>query len=274
MSDDTSVVIVIFPCGYCEETFSHEQQMIKHVQSSHVAHEEDLKQDESESDTDVQIDVVCENSSIIDTFECHPCRQKFDTEASLAQHIQSVHEEEAEEKLQPWRCKICEKSFKYQTRLKIHLQTHWEARRRTHQCSSCAKTFFTSSDLWSHERIHSGHKYTCNICGKKLASSGSLHNHKKCHDEQKQFECHVCNKQFALKQKLVNHVMTKHEQQKPFECHQCGQGFVHKQSYQAHQRRVHDGTLLHCQMCSKPFHDAGYLKKHLRWHEKVQESRK
>ena len=78
--------------------------------------------------------------------------------------------------------------------------------------SIICKSFLRSSDLWSHQRIHSGSKYTCLECGKKLASSGSLHNHRKSvHEEQKRFECHVCFKLFALKQKLVNHVLSEHE---------------------------------------------------------------
>ena len=66
--------------------------------------------------------------------------------------------------------------------------------------------------------------------------------------------------------------MTEHEGKKPFRCKNCNQGFVHKQSFEAHQRK-HDGVVLKCKLCSKPFHDAGYLKKHLRWHERIQKIR-
>ena len=99
-------------------------------------------------------------------------------------------------------------------RLRSHLQTHKDiqSRPRPYECSDCQKSFLRSSDLWSHQRIHSGSKYTCLECGKRLASSGSLHNHRKSvHEEQKRFECHVCFKLFALKQKLVNHVLSEHE---------------------------------------------------------------
>ena len=60
--------------------------------------------------------------------------------------------------------------------------------------------------------------------------------------------------------------------QKPFQCDECDQGFVHKQSYEAHKRR-HNGTVLHCQLCSKPFVDEGYLKKHLNWHKMVKNAK-
>lgn len=61
-------------------------------------------------------------------------------------------------------------------------------------------------------QIHNFLIYTKPIYFVFLASSGSLHNHRRSvHEEQKRFECHVCFKQFALKQKLVNHVLSEHE---------------------------------------------------------------
>ena len=55
-------------------------------------------------------------------------------------------------------------------RLNAHIETHQEisTRPRPYQCLECDKNFLRSSDLWSHQRIHSGSKYTCLQCGKKL----------------------------------------------------------------------------------------------------------
>lgn len=230
-----------FPCGYCDKIFKYGAEMIKHIEDKHQPDENEPIDDENEDESEEFSVSFCtekadESDSIIETFECFPCQKQFKSEDDLAKHIKDAHDK-------------CSKE-------------------RKHPCTKCSKSFYTKSDLWSHMRIHSGTKYTCQQCGKQLASSGSLHNHhKSVHQEHKQFECHVCFKTFALKQKLVNHVMTEHEGQKPFQCHKCHQGFVHKQSYEAHQRR-HNGQVLSCQHCSRSFHDAGYLKKHLKKHEK------
>ena len=38
-------------------------------------------------------------------------------------------------------------------------------------------------------------------------------------------------------------------------------------------RRCHDGTTIDCSKCGKQFVDESYLKRHLRWHEKVRNVR-
>ena len=276
----------VFQCGYCRETFEITDDLIEHVEQNHSDNEQSsIESEEEESHFDVIFtsNEIPIQDSPIDTFECYPCQIKFKSEADLASHIQIKHgdddvDEDEQEKSSTkgkWTCSKCEKSFKFQHRLKAHLETHIEihSRARPFQCQDCDKRFLRSSDLWAHQRIHSGSKYTCLQCGKKLASSGSLHNHKKSvHEESKRFECHVCFKGFALKQKLVNHVMSEHEGQKPFQCDQCDQGFIHKQSFEAHKRR-HQGNFLHCELCAKPFVDEGYLKKHMNWHKRVQKSK-
>ncbi len=243
-----------YQCGYCQDTFDSQNSMENHIRHFHSekVNESDISTENESCDEEVNVLkdlIVVQTESIIDTFECFPCEQTFKSEEDLARHIQEVHDKESSDK------------------------SSSKSRPRNYKCSSCQKSFYTNSDLWSHERIHSGSKYTCHLCGKKLASSGSLHNHlKSVHDQEKQFECQICQKKFALKQKLSTHELVEHQGQKPFQCNQCDKGFVHKQSFEAHLRK-HNGTVLNCELCSKPFHDAGYLRKHLRWHKKVQDLR-
>jgi len=271
MSDIESNAIEKLPCGYCRKTFEKEYDMIVHIHNvhQHLQHEEENGQRlKGHETTEQEFHGTCrrrsngdENPGIIDQFECYPCEMQFKDECDLADHIHDAHNKNRQSP-QPSSCKVCHKTFVSPTRLKEHQNVHVNrsSRPRPYSCSNCDKSFFTSSDLWSHQRIHSGSKYTCGLCGKKLASSGSLHNHQKSvHEVQKKFECQICLRRFALKQKLENHVMNEHEGQKPFRCENCDQGFVHKQSLEAHQRR-HDGIVLNCKLCSKPFHDAGYFK--------------
>jgi DNA-directed RNA polymerase subunit RPC12/RpoP len=272
-----------YPCGYCDHKFKDENRMIKHIKDKHDDDNDedlsDLEEDEIIEDPNPNFDVVYKanpelnsSSSLIESFACHPCGLNFESEEALSDHITDKHDIDDNDTKKMFSCSSCDKTFRVKSRLKNHAEIHLETsqRQRPYPCQSCDKTFFRSADLWAHEKIHSGSKYTCQLCGKKLASSGSLHNHRKSvHESVKNFECHVCRKRFALKQKLVNHVMKEHENRKPFQCDQCDKGFIHKQSYEAHQRS-HNGTAIHCQLCSKPFRDVGYLNKHVKWHSKVQ----
>ena len=269
------------PCGYCERIFEKEHEMISHIQEihKHILEEEHRRRLVNDEIRRLKMQEIyrlynlADSPGIIEVFECHPCEIEFKDELSLTCHIDEAHNITSQ--LPPSVQSPSQTTSNSPSRLKESQNVHEieGSRPRPHRCPSCDKSFFTSSDLWSHQRIHSGSKYTCDICGKKLASSGSLHNHQKSvHEPKKKFECTVCLKRFALKQKLENHIKSEHEGQKPFHCQSCDQGFVHKQSFEAHQRK-HDGIVLNCKLCSKPFHDAGYLKKHMRWHEKIKKLR-
>ena len=91
----------------------------------------------------------------------------------------------------PSECRVCKKSFPYQSQLTLHQRTH--TAERPIQCDICAKGFIQLSDLRVHERIHTGEKpYSCDLCLKKFTHDSTLRTHKRTHTQEKPFRCEQC----------------------------------------------------------------------------------
>lgn len=59
------------------------------------------------------------------------------------------------------------------------------------------------------------------------------------HTDQRDYQCHVCEKYFKLKHNLLAH-MNIHKGRKPYKCHICRKDFVQNVSLQRH-LKIHNG---------------------------------
>lgn len=63
----------------------------------------------------------------------------------------------------PYKCEVCQRSFREVATLRKHEQLHRAD--RPYVCQTCGKSFLWSSNLKVHERVHTGERpYKCKIC--------------------------------------------------------------------------------------------------------------
>ncbi|XP_044014178.1 zinc finger protein 2-like [Aphidius gifuensis] len=87
-----------------------------------------------------------------------------------------------------------------------------------------------------------------------------------------QYNCQICNKEFRSKSSLKIHERT-HSGKKPFRCLDCRKEFSQLRNYKYH-RSQHEGTGEYsatCPECGKYFNDKGYLGSHMKIHRNRKE---
>lgn len=134
------------------------------------------------------------------SFECQKCPSTFTNRTRYLRHIGS-HELKGASIV----CEPCEKKFKTDACLQIHLATDHDRSTGPFDCPICFKTFQDRGTLRMHYYIHTSSRvFLCGRCGATYNHKKSFDLHMMCHDDIRPFPCTYagCSKAFRNSGKL------------------------------------------------------------------------
>ncbi|OQR76888.1 hypothetical protein BIW11_07484 [Tropilaelaps mercedesae] len=105
----------------------------------------------------------------------------------------------------------------------------------------------------------------CDQCNKKFAFKVSLWNHVVIMHGSAKFKCDQCTRSFRSEEKLRMHSFM-HSESKPFACEICGKGCLTKRHLDAHVLIHEQRQQLYCQMCDRHFATNHNYRNHMKLH--------
>lgn len=162
-------------------------------------------------------------------------------------YIKAFEESDEEVKQPKNQCEVCQKSFRYPSDLRKHMNTH-------------SKTVKSEEDI--KKPVHQ-----CNICNKIFSKRQLLRDHKKTHnaarDGAKIFPCHICKKEFSKQAALSTHIQRHRDD--GLTCMKCRKMFTTKVDLKKHISSVHPDDvagMVDCPKCKRSFTSKARLDRH------------
>ncbi|KAM7341500.1 uncharacterized protein ACRADG_009307 [Cochliomyia hominivorax] len=193
--------------------------------------------------TSVSPKPVCRKDG--DFFICLICEisQQYERH-TLIEHFQNFHN------CKFYMCEQCHEGFEIRQDLKTHLEIG-----HVIKCEFCERTFTTNRLYKVHKRMHFNNNkaFECPVCQKMYVSKAILEEHMNTHTGVRPFKCSECPKDFASKYTLQTHMKIHKERPRPYQCDQCDKRFLNQQNLNQHKKLHVSVKAFQCDVCNKAF---------------------
>ncbi|CAB3223785.1 unnamed protein product [Arctia plantaginis] len=192
--------------------------------------------------------------------KCHVCDKMFSSHSARYKHNKIKHLGVKQI------CTICNKAV---THLRQHNRVVHDRESLPLECVECGRRFISKSNLDLHMRTHTKDRpFGCDLCDKKFATKGLVHQHiRSVHDKEKSHLCQLCSKSFFKKYHLHVHLKS-HSKEKTYECPDCGKFYKTVATLKSHRETHGDVRNFGCQICTQTFMKKDYLMAHMLSHTK------
>ncbi|XP_053601024.1 zinc finger protein 62 homolog isoform X1 [Plodia interpunctella] len=210
---------------------------------------------------------------------CDVCGLQFVDTNILKMHKCLIHnlDDDTNKSFTRYECHVCPKHFKMRGSLMVHLRVAHYGFISGNDSNNISKTVKEESpgsnvDQFTNDNAilekNDNKQWQCDVCQKCFTTKYFLKKHKRLHTGETPYACSQCNKTFTFQQSYHKHLLY-HNDEKPHTCNFCGRAFKELSTLHNHQR-IHTGEKpFSCETCGKSFRQRVSYLVHRRIHTGV-----